>query len=139
MHKTIFSLGILLGFSVSPVADATDPCPALPQQAGLHWEQSGGKGFTVCRAMDEGGRQLLGVMLTAEPTVNLRRRNRVGESVIAGQEVHWYRPEIAEPGAEEKRVTVVELGKKRYAQIWVDAEDPGQLQRAMDLAQVLAL
>lgn len=139
MHKTIFALGILLGFSVSPAADAAEGCPPLPHETGLHWQQSGGKDFTVCRAVDEGGKQLLGVMLTAEPTVNLRRRNRVEEGVIAGQEVHWYRPEIAEPGAEEKRVTVVELGKKRYAQIWVDANDPGQLQRAMELARVLAL
>ena len=138
MHKTIFPLGILLGLSFTPAA-AAETCPPLPQQAGLHWEQSGGKDFTVCRALDDSGKQLLGVMLTAEPTVNLRRRNRVEESVIAGQEVHWYRPEIAEPGAEEKRVTVVELGKKRYAQIWVDAEDPGQLRRAIELAGVLAL
>ena len=78
--------------------------------------------------MDEGGTQLLGVMLTPQPTVNLRRRNRVEEGMIGPHEVHWYRPEIAEPGAEEKRVTVIELGKDRYAQIWVDANfKEGQL------------
>ncbi len=139
MYRKMFSLGLLLGAAHVPAALAADACPPLPQSAGLHWEQSGNRNFTVCRAMDETGKQLLGVMLTAEPTVNLRRRNRIEEGMIAGREVHWYRPEIAEPGAEEKRVTVVELGKNRYAQIWVDAADPAQLQRAMSLAQRLAL
>lgn len=138
MQKTMISLGVLLGMAVSP-ADAADACPPLPQAAGLHWQQSGDGNYTVCRAVDEGGRQILGVMLTSQPTVNLRRRNRVEEGVIAGREVHWHRPEIADPEAIEKRVAVVELGKDRYAQVWVDANDPAQLRRALNLAQMLAL
>ncbi len=141
MDKTIFRFGLLLAIAAAPASanDNPDPCPPLPQEAGLHWQHSGSRNFTVCRAVDEGGTQLLGVMLTPQPTVNLRRRNRVEEGIIGPHEVHWYRPEIAEPGAEEKRVTVIELGKDRYAQIWVDANDPDQLRRALAVAQALAL
>ncbi|HET6395345.1 MAG TPA: hypothetical protein VFF91_00720 [Pseudoxanthomonas sp.] len=120
-------------------ASAQQACPDLPPGAGLHWEQQAGAGFRVCRAVDAGGRQVFGVMLTREPTVQLQRRNREEEAVIAGREVHWYRPDIAVDTGLEKRITVVELEEDRYAQIWVDAPDATQLRQAMALAEGIAL
>ncbi|ADV27903.1 hypothetical protein Psesu_2067 [Pseudoxanthomonas suwonensis 11-1] len=138
MQKTLISLAFALGIAASSTAAAAE-CPSLPQGTGVEWQEAEGTNYKVCRAIDEAGTQLLGVMLTPEPQLKLRRRNRVEEGMVGRHEVHWYRPEIVEPGAAEKRVTVIELDDDRYAQIWLDANDPAQLKRAMHIARLMAL
>ena len=135
--KKLGCLGLLLAAS-SGVAAQDVACPALPDGSSLRWEAKVGDGFTVCRALD-GDRQVLGVMLTAEPTVNLLRRNRVEEGHVGLHEVRWYQPEIVAQGGERNRVTVVELGENRYAQVWIDAGSDEELQRLLALAGGLAL
>ncbi|MBO9716532.1 MAG: hypothetical protein J7507_06910 [Pseudoxanthomonas sp.] len=132
-------MGLLLAASTFDVAaqDAT-ACPALPDGSSLRWEAKAGDGFTVCRAL-EGDRQVLGVMLAAKPTVSLLRRNRVEEGHIGLHEVRWYQPEIAAQGSERKRVTVVELGEDRYAQVWIDASSDDELRQLIALAEGIAL
>ncbi|WP_343237080.1 hypothetical protein [Xanthomonas sp. XNM01] len=120
-------------------AQAQQTCPELPAGAPLSWEQQPGSGFLVCRAVATDGRQVFGVMLTDKPTISPRRRNRQEEGRIGSHEMYWYEPDIAVSTGEEKRVTVIELGKDRYAQIWVDAPDPEALQRSLALAQGIAL
>lgn len=119
-------------------ASAQQACPQLPPDSGLQWDVQPGDGFRVCRAVDPEGRQVFGVMLTSKPTLNPRRRNREEEAVIAGREVHWYRPEVATAAGGERRVTVVELDDDYYAQIWIDAPDRLQLRQAMNVAEHLA-
>jgi len=136
MQKMLTSLGLLLG-TFAPAAMAT--CPHLPQGTDVQWEESSGQSHRVCRAIDADGNQLLGVMFTEGKPLKLSRRNRVEEGTIGGREVHWYRPEIAQADAAEKRVTVLELSDDRYAQVWIDANDPEQLRRALNLAARLAL
>jgi len=138
MQKTLILPGLLLGLAFASNAVAAD-CPTLPQGAGVQWEETEGKSHKVCRAIDQDGTQLLGVMFTDSEPLKLRRRNRVEEGWVGQHVVVWYRPEIAEAGAAEKRITVVELDEDRYAQIWLDANDPDQLRRAMNLAQQLYL
>ena len=123
----------------TPQASAQDAtCPALPAGSNPHWQQQAGNGFTVCRALD-GERQVIGVMLTSSPTVNLQRRNREEEGSIGAYEVHWYQPEIAVSTGERKRVTIVELGDDRYAQVWVDAANDAELRQLLSLAEGIAL
>jgi hypothetical protein len=136
--KTLYCLGLLAAATASDAAAQATACPPLPAGSDLRWEQQTGDGFTVCRAM-EGERQVLGLMLTAEPTVNLRRRNREEEGMIGRYEVHWYQPEIAVQTGERKRVTIVELGEDRYAQVWVDAASDDELRGLLTLAQGIAL
>lgn len=132
-------LGLLAIASATPQASAQDAtCPALPAGSNLHWQQQAGNGFTVCRALD-GERQVIGVMLTSSPTVNLQRRNREEEGSIGAYEVHWYQPEIAVSTGERKRVTIVELGDDRYAQVWVDAANDAELRQLLSLAEGIAL
>jgi hypothetical protein len=59
--------------------------------------------------------------------------------MIGSHEVRWYEPEIAAQTGERKRVTIVELGDDRYAQIWVDASSDDELRQALSLAQGIAL
>ncbi len=106
--KNLCLLGLLLMAAFdAPAQDAA--CPALPDGSSLRWEAKAGNGFTVCRALD-GERQVLGLMLTARPTVDLQRRNREEEGHVGPHEVRWYQPEIAAGNGELNRVTVVELG-----------------------------
>ena len=124
MNKTIsVLLSLPLAFQAAS-ASAQQACPALPDGSPLRWERQAGDGFDVCRAMDAEGRQVFGVMLTGKPTVRLQRSHRVEEGMIGRYEMHWYRPTIAQDTGLEKRITVVELDDGRYAQFWVDAEDP---------------
>lgn len=144
MKTKLFPVLALLGLPLlaawpRPAAAQDATCPGLPSGAGLHWEQQAGNGFSVCRALDAAGRQVIGVMLTGQPTVNLRRRYREEQGTVGAYEVHWYRPELAVDTGEKKRVTVVELGGGRYAQIWVDAGSEEELQNALGLARGLAL
>lgn len=132
-------LGLLAIAWATPQASAQDAtCPALPAGSNLHWQQQAGNGFTVCRALD-GERQVIGVMLTSSPTVNLQRRNREEEGSIGAYEVHWYQPEIAVSTGERKRVTIVELSDDRYAQVWVDAANDAELRQLLSLAEGIAL
>lgn len=137
MNKLRF-LGLLAAAWALPAAAQQATCPTLPAGSHLHWQQQAGNGFTVCRALD-GERQVLGVMLTSQPTVNLRRRYREEQGTIGLHEVHWYQPEIVASTGERKRVTVVELGKNRYAQVWVDAASDDELQQLLSLARGIAL
>ena len=140
MNKTtiVLLLSLPLAFHAAPAA-AQQACPALPGGSPLRWEQQAGDGFEVCRAMDAEGRQVFGLMLTEKPTVRPQRSHRVEEGTIGRYEMYWYRPAIAQDTVLEKRITVVELDDGRYAQFWVDAEDPAQLQSALSLAQGIAL
>ena len=132
-------LGLLAIAWATPQASAQDAtCPALPAGSNLHWQQQAGNGFTVCRALD-GERQVIGVMLTSSPTVNLQRRNREEEGSIGAYEVPWYQPEIAVSTGERKRVTIVELGDDRYAQVWVDAANDAELRQLLSRAEGIAL
>ena len=134
----LYCLGLLAAALAADAAAQGTVCPGLPAGSNLQWDQRGGSGFTVCRAMD-GERQVFGVMLTSEPTIQLLRRNRVEEGTIGGREIYWYQPEIVAQTGESKRVTVVELGKKRYAQIWVDATSEEELKTLLPLVQGIAL
>lgn len=134
----LYCTGLLLAAAAFQAGAQEAACPTLPPGSTLHWEQKAGSGFTVCRALD-GERQVLGLMLTAQPTVSLKRRNRGEEGRIGTHEVHWYEPEIAAQGSGRKRLTIVELGEDRYAQVWIDASSDEELRQLLSMAQDIAL
>ncbi|MBB4125622.1 hypothetical protein GGR77_000893 [Xanthomonas translucens] len=139
----------LTGLSVLPavlaaataMAQQAQNCPQLPPQANLQWSERSDKGFIVCRATAADGRQVLGMMLTSrDPNIPLARNLREEKGSIAGESVHWYRPDLGgvdAPGLASRRVTVVELGKDHYAQVWIDAGDVQELQSLQAMVQNL--
>jgi hypothetical protein len=139
----------LTGLSVLPavlaaataMAQQAQNCPQLPPQANLQWNERSDKSFIVCRATAADGRQVLGMMLTSrDPDIPLARNLREEKGSIAGESVHWYRPDLGgvnAPGLASRRVTVVELGKGHYAQVWIDASDAQELQSLQSLVQGL--
>lgn len=135
--RKIRCLGLLALAFASGAAAQDVPCPGLPSGSNLHWEHKAGDGFILCRALD-GDRQVLSVMLTETPVTKLPRRNREEEGWVGTHQVRWYLPDVAQD-AGSKRITVVELGDNRYAQVWVDASSDAELQQLLLLAQGIAL
>ena len=136
--KTPHCLALLAALASFPAIAQQASCPPLPAGSGLQWQRTAGDGFIVCRAM-VGDRQLLGMMLTSKPTISPRRSDRREEGYIGAHPVHWHQPEIADGSGTWKRVTVVELGRRHYAQVWIDAGSEQELQRLVALAQGIAL
>ncbi|WIH03860.1 hypothetical protein KHF85_13410 [Xanthomonas translucens pv. graminis] len=126
--------------AATAMAQQAQNCPPLPAQSNL---QRSDKGFIVCRATAADGRQVLGMMLTSrDPNIPLARNLREEKGSIAGESMHWYRPDLGgvdAPGLASRRVTVVELSKNHYAQVWIDAGDVQELQSLQSLVQGLDL
>ena len=93
--KTLIAACLLLA-STSAWSQAAPPCPTLPASAGLQWEQRVDTTFIACKAVTADGRQVLNVMLTSrDPKIRLERRLREEESTFSGEEIFWYRPDLA--------------------------------------------
>jgi len=140
MNKTIAPL-LLLGLCALPgTLLAQSACPTLPSGRNLHWESQQGPDFQVCRALDGQGEQVLGLMFTRKkPNVQLSRNQRREEGWVGSHPVYWYQPPIAEGGAAQKRITVLELEDGRYAQVWVEGRDPSEIQARLQLGAWLGL
>lgn len=140
--KTLSVLCLLLPCLSAPAwAQQTPPCPTLPGNAELQWEQRAEHGFIACKAVTADGRQVLNVMLTSrDPRISLERSLRAEEGNFSGREMYWYRPDLGGrdvPGTESRRITVVKLGKDQYAQVWINAGSPDELASLRALAQQL--
>lgn len=140
--KTIYLIAILLALPGSLLAQqSTTRCPTLPSASGLQWQERAGNGFIVCKAVTGDGRQSLNMLLTSrDPDIRLSRSQRAEAGTFSGEALHWYVPELAgrDPAfAESRRITVVELRKGQYAQVWIDAESPKELGQLQSLASQL--
>lgn len=118
-------------------AQAASICPALPSDAGLHWEQLDGPGFLFCRALAEDGSEAFAVTISHKSPFKPSRSHRAETGSVAGQSVHWYRSEIAGTGTEIARETLVELGDDDVAHISLRAANDGAKDRAMQQVQAL--
>ena len=120
---------------------ATDRCPELPASSGLQWEERANTGFLACKAKTADNGISMNLLLTSrDPDLRLSRSRREEPGVFSGQTLHWYVPELAgqdEAIASTRRITVVELGKDQYAQIWLEAKSPEALAELQALAEKL--
>ena len=115
-------------------------CPALPTSAGLHWEQQTHDAFVVCKGIGEDGRAVLNIMLSPrDPDLVLVRSFRAEPGSYAGEDLHWYKIDNgnARQGEELRRITVVKVDKRQYAQIWINANDANELTRMQALTATL--
>lgn len=137
--KTIYLFAMLLALPGTLLAQqAATRCPALPSASGLQWQEQAGRGFIVCKALTADGRRSLNLMLTSrDPDIRLDRSRRAERGTFSGEALHWYIPELAGQDAAavaSRRITVVELGKDQYAQVWIDAASAEELDRLQSLA-----
>ncbi|WP_407469357.1 hypothetical protein ABFU38_07185 [Xanthomonas campestris pv. raphani] len=138
----LVGLSLLLA-AVTAHAQSAPVCPPLPPASGLHWTQLAGADYLVCKATTADGRQVVGVMLTThDPAMALARDRRAEKGQIQEEEFYWYKLDLGGreiPGMESRRVTVVELGKKRYAQLWIDGASTEELASMQSLVQNMDL
>jgi len=138
--KSALSLFGLLLVSGAAAAQQSPSCPTLPPTAGLEWKQLAGADYLSCKAIAADGREVLGVMLTTrDPGLSLARDHREEKGQIEEEAFYWYRPDLGGREASNRRVAVIELGKKRFAQIWLDAGDRAEMGSLQSLAQRLDL
>ncbi|MCD9087677.1 hypothetical protein [Stenotrophomonas sp. SY1] len=137
------SAALLLAACSQVSAQTAEQCPSLPAASGLHWEQQAQNDFIVCKATTGDGRAVLNLMLTSrDPDLLLNRALRAEKGAFAGESLHWYKLDMGGrelPGLESRRITSVKLDKNRFAQIWIDAGDVGELGTLQNLTQTLNL
>ncbi|MEB1795551.1 hypothetical protein VDR45_07535 [Xanthomonas campestris pv. campestris] len=138
----LVGLSLLLA-AVTAHAQSAPVCPPLPPASGLQWTQLAGADYLACKATTADGRQVVGVMLTTrDPAMALARDRRAEKGQIQEEEFYWYKLDLGGrevPGMESRRVTVVELGKKRYAQLWIDGASTEELASMQSLVQNMDL
>uniref|UniRef100_UPI000368759D hypothetical protein n=1 Tax=Xanthomonas arboricola TaxID=56448 RepID=UPI000368759D len=79
---------------------------------------------------------------TRDPAMTLARDRRAEKGQIQQEDFYWYKLDLGGrelPGMESRRVTVVELGKKRYAQLWIDGANSEELASMQSLVQNMDL
>jgi hypothetical protein len=124
LASLLFSVLLMLP-GVALAQQAGSRCPPLPANSGLQWEERLNTGFLACKARNEDGSKSINLLLTSrDPDLRLSKSRRAESGMFSGESLHWYLPDIA--GRDEtylalRRITVVELGKDQYAQIWIDA------------------
>ena len=138
---TLFLLTAAMSAQAQPAG--SDHCPDLPGGSTLHWQQQQRDGYLLCRAEDEHGNPAFNLMLTDdEPKLRLARSLRAERAQFAGQDIHWYRMDLANDAAEQaqyRRITVSRLGKDQYAQLWFNANDQAELETRIEQISHLRL
>ena len=128
---------MLLAATTAPaMAQTSGGCPALPAGTGLHWEQQYGGDFLLCKGINEAGEASLNIMLTPrDPDLALNRQLRAEKGQFAGEELLWHRIDNgnAHRPDELRRISVVKIDKRRYAQIWINATSTEELGRLQQL------
>ena len=117
-------------------AQTAGHCPELPAGSGLTWQAMDGPDFLYCKAIPaDGGEQAFSVMLRQDATFRPKRSLREEEAVIDGQEVHWYRGEVATQPNVIVRETLLELPNKRTAHIMLRAVSDQQRADSQRIAE----
>jgi hypothetical protein len=134
---TLCLISLLLAPAAARAQDGAGDaqCPQLPADAGLAWEARKAGDGDFCRALRADGSEAFGVYITPGRSFKPARRNRAERGYgIDGQEVIWYRAEIAIAPGVQARETTVELADGRHAHIWLQAPSEAELGAALQLA-----
>jgi hypothetical protein len=109
-------------------AQSTGNCPTLAADSGLTWKQLDGPGFTFCKALrDADGSEAFAVTISEDSPFKPRRGDRAEQASIDGQNVYWYRSEVAAAPNVLVRETLLELEQDRVAHISMHAGSQEQL------------
>lgn len=134
MIKTAFLLPLLL-VAGGVHAQEANACPQLEASTGLSWEYRGGDGADFCRALRADGSEAFGMYISKKPTFSPKRSDREESGAIGGQQVQWYRAELAGQPGVEARETLVKLHDGRTAHVWMQAGSQDQLQQTFQVTR----
>lgn len=141
MKKTVYSLPILLALAVGAQAQ-TQPevnvaCPQLPAASSLAWQHKATANSDFCRALRPDGSEAFGLYIASESPFKPNRSNRAERVSIDGQEITWYRSELAAQPGVEARETLLKLVDGRVVHVWIQASTAMQLDQALQQAQAM--
>lgn len=137
IRRSVLAGACALGMAAAANAQPAPSCPQLPADSGLSWEQRGNEAFLICSAVDGSGAEVFGLSLSADSAFQPRRGNREERGVVAGQDIRWYRAEVAAQPELLVRETLVELGRDRVAHIWVRRQSEEALREGLVLVERL--
>lgn len=121
---------LLLCAAPHAMAQAVTDCPALPDTAsGMQWTVMRAKDITLCRALDQEGREAFAITLSRKSPFRPERELREEEGKVQGEKMWWYRSEIAGKPNVLVRETLVEVGKNQVAHIFIRTTDKDTLGR----------
>jgi hypothetical protein len=128
--KPLFAL-LLLAAAGTASAQSAPQCPRLPEQAAdLQWTVLRTDSALLCRALrrDDGGEAFALTLSKKSPfKPNSRLREEAGQ--LQGEQIWWYRTEIAGRPEELARETLSKLGPDRVVHVSILTEDPAALKR----------
>lgn len=137
IRRSVLAGVCALGMAAAAHAQPAPSCPQLPADSGLSWEQRGNDAFLICSAVDSTGSEVFGLSLSADSAFQPRRGNREERGVVAGQDIRWYRAEVATQPELLVRETLVELDRDRVAHIWVRRQSEEALREGLVLVERL--
>ena len=126
-----------LGMAWTAAAQQAAACPQLPSDAGLTWDYRGGGDTDLCRALRPDGSEAFGMVISPQPTFEPQRPDRAERGRIGGQDITWYRAELAQKPGVQARETVLELPNGRSAHVWLQADTSDTLAAGFELLQKL--
>lgn len=139
MNKSTVLVPLLLALSAGAHAQSTGEgiCPQLPANSGLVWQHKGTAKSDFCRALRADGSEAFGLYIANEAPFKPRRQDRAEESLIDGQEITWYRSEIATQSGVVARETLVNLPGGRVAHMWIQSPSQEKLEQALGVTRDL--
>lgn len=112
-------------------ADPANDCPALPETlaASIGWEVKRFPGILQCNALrQDGGTEVFALTISAESPFKPRRGDRAEKGTLAnGEELQWYRGELASDARAEIREALLRISPDRVVHVFMRAETPEAL------------
>lgn len=124
-------LGLGLLATGSAWAQEASGCPELAAETGLTWEYRGNGDTDFCRALRTDGTEAFGLYIAKKTPFSPKKGNRVETGRIDGQEVNWYKGELAGKPDVQVRETLLPLADGRVAHIWMQAATKEELARVI--------
>lgn len=103
----------------------------LPASTGLHWEYRGTADSDFCRALREDGSEAFGLYISGKSPFEPKRADRAEQITIDGQEIQWYRSEIAGKPEVQAREALIKIGNGKIAHVWLQAQSGEQLKEVL--------
>ena len=122
---------LLLAAAGTASAQSAPQCPQLPEQAGdLQWSVLRTDSVLLCRALrkDDGG-EAFALTLSKKSPFKPNSRLREEAGLLHGEQIWWYRAEIAGRPEELARETLTKLGPDRMVHVSILTEDSAALKR----------
>ena len=109
----------------------SNDCPALPDAlaAKIGWEVKRFPGILQCNAvLQDGGTEVFALTVSEQSPFKPRRGDRAEKGTLAnGEELQWYRGELASETRTEVREALLRISRDRVVHVFLRAETPEAL------------